>query len=153
LAGVFNPASLSFSAPTILPGEVPAVLTFQLTVTDQFGTSAPDTVTVTVLPTADTLTATATWRPGLRRQGNRLNVTATSTAPTANLVVREVVAATGGVRNLGLMGPARPPVPGTFALTDKGAQAPSSIRINSNFGGRVTLQCGPPNANGRITCN
>jgi hypothetical protein len=146
-----NTSTVSFTVPIVAPNTPAQVLTFQLAVSDQFGTGT-DTVNITVRPLTDTLTATANWRPAAKKSGFKLNVTATSTIPTANLTVREVVAGTGKRVNWGVMNNAAPP-PGTFALSVKGAAAPATVIIRSNFGGVVTLNCGAPAANGRITCN
>jgi hypothetical protein len=152
-AGVFSHPALRFTAPTILPGGASLVLTFQLTVTDQFGTSTPDAVNVTVTPSTDNIAAArAVWIPGTNKQENTLKVTAADSVRTANLTVREIVAATGKTRKVGAMGPTQPPIPGRCTLTVKGAPAPRTIIINSNFGDEMRLQCGPPNAKGRITC-
>jgi hypothetical protein len=145
-----NTATLSFTAPFVPPNSPPQTLTFQLAVSDQFGTGT-DTVNVKVLALTDTLTATATWRPAAKKSGFKLNVTATSTIPTANLTVREFNV-NGNRENWGVMNNAAPP-PGSFAMNVKGAPPPARILIRSNFGGAINLNCGAPNAAGRITCN
>ncbi|MFZ2199144.1 MAG: hypothetical protein WAV13_15510, partial [Thermodesulfovibrionales bacterium] len=149
-----NTFAPSFTAPAVLPGLPPVVLTFTLTVSDQFGSSS-SSVTVTVMAIADTVVITsAAWRD---LKGGRLDVVATTNSPAATLTVTEIVAATGAFLDLGAMDaisclPVVPP-PGTYCLGFRGVAAPSSVTVNSSFGGAATVNCTPdPGRPGSLVC-
>lgn len=74
-----------FASPNVALGDTPPVLTFQITVTDAFGTASAS-VNVTVLPTSDGFTTgLAQWKftnPGVHKVGDKgglLTVTVTDT--------------------------------------------------------------------------
>jgi len=147
-----NPTTLtpSFTAPIVNPG-TSAVLTFLLTVTDQFGTGT-STTNVTVTPTTDIVAITAaTWKllAGGKRQG-KLSVTATSSDPTASLTLVEFAE---DFTNIPLgTGTQTGNPPGTYTWSQSGLQAPSTLTVTSSKGGSATATCGFLDANGIITC-
>jgi len=149
-----NSFSPGFTAPLILPGLPPVVLSFTMTVTDQFG-SGSSSVSVTVMSLADSVViASAEWTD---IKGGRLDVVATTNAPAALLTVSETAAATGAVLDLGLMDsisclPMVAP-PGTYCLGYRGVAAPSSVTVTSSFGGGATVYCAPdPRRPGGVVC-
>jgi len=118
----------------VVIGQTPPVLTFQISVTDAFGT-ATDSVNVTVLPTSDTVTGTATWTAPTANVGNKggkLNISAASNVidPTLSMFV------------VGYGPMAVDPILGrpNYVLNVTGVDiAPISVTVRSSFGGSVTI--------------
>lgn len=137
--------------PSFIAPNVATTLTFQLTVTDQFG-SGIDTVNVTVKSPVDTLTAlTATWRAATGNgKVGKFTAAVTGSDPTAVLTLSEVSVVTGGVRVLGTMTQTNNP-PGSYTFTGAAVDAPRSITVRSNKGGVATTTCGAI-VNDRLTC-
>ena len=99
---------------------VATTLTFQLSVSDQFGTGT-DTANVTVKSPVDTLSnLTATWRASQSRgRVGIFNATVNGSDPTATLTISEVSNVTGGSKVLGTMNSTNQP-PGTFVFNSSG---------------------------------
>jgi hypothetical protein len=137
--------------PSFVAPNAATTLTFQLTVTDQFG-SGIDTVNVVVTSPVDTLTGlTATWRAA---SGNgkvgKLTVAVNGSDPTAVLTVEEVSDVTGTTRVLGTMTQTNNPV-GSYSFSGTAIDSPRSITVRSNKGGVATTTCGAA-VNGRQSC-
>lgn len=141
-------ATAFFNAPG-----APTTLSFTLTATDTFGFTS-DSVNVTVLPVTDTVQFTvATWaiQNGKRGPFGKLNVTATSSDPTAILSLSEL-ATDGSVVDWGT-GSTTQANPTTFDwVENKGAPQPVRLTITSSRGGTATVTCGAPDARGTVTC-
>jgi hypothetical protein len=128
--GTLTPTFTTVGAP------VGTVLTFQLTVTDNFGT-ASSTVKVTVVAPRDTITATAVWRApigGVHKvgvKGGQLRVTITEsiTDPTIRIFV------------IGWGEAMVSPVVGlpTYIFRADGVPAPSSVTVRSSLGAETTV--------------
>ncbi|MBI4537616.1 MAG: hypothetical protein HY712_06635 [candidate division NC10 bacterium] len=145
-----NAASLSasFTAPN-----TPQALTFALAATDDIGTGS-DTVNITVLAPTETIQfTTAIWNVQRGRRGGfgRLQVTATSSDPTAILSLSET-AVDGSVTNwgAGTKSPANPTISNWIEL--RGAAQPFSLTITATKGGSATVTCGGVDLRGRVTC-
>jgi hypothetical protein len=135
-----NPNTLtpSFTAPTVLQGAVPPVLTFQLSVADAFGSST-SLVNVTVLAATDTVTATADWKapagaplpPRVGDKGGILTVNASSSVVDSTLsmyVVGYGYMQVDTVRGLP-----------NYVLTLTGVAAPANVTVRSSRGGEATV--------------
>jgi hypothetical protein len=146
-AGNTTTATTSFTAPA------PTTLTFTLTALDNFGT-ASSTRNVTVVPAADTVQVpAATWviQRGKRGPFGKLNVTATSSDPTAILSLSQI-SVDGTVINWGT-GTTTAAAPGVFDWVEiKGATQPASLTVTSTKGGSAAVTCGAADARGRVTC-
>jgi hypothetical protein len=129
----------TFTAPEVTPvGAPPIQLTFQLSVTDAFGTST-SSVNVTVVSVTDAVTAAAVWR-GPRagggkgkgvggQKGGKLSVTATSSVVSAT--VNLDVVGFGSMTNLG---------GGNYSLIVTGvASPPDFVTVRSSLGGSATV--------------
>lgn len=81
--GTFTP---SFIAPLVPLGAPPVQVSFQVTLTDNLGTST-DSVTVTVQSSLDTVTINTVNFRNTPRGGGKLNITTTSSDPKATLSV------------------------------------------------------------------
>jgi hypothetical protein len=138
-AAGLNPTSGSLT-PNFSTAGIPAgtVLTFQLTVTDNFGTaSASVNVTVVAAPTPDTLTVTAQWRApiggvhkvGVKGGQFRVTVTESITDPTIRIFV------------IGWGEAAVSPVLGlpTYIFRSDGVPAPASVTVRSSLGAESTV--------------
>jgi len=143
-----DPSSLvtTFTAPA-----APGALTFTLTATDNFG-PASDTVNVNVLTPADIVQITvATWatQNGKRGGFGKLNVTATSSDPTAILSLTEL-GKDGSTTNWGT---GSTKGDGTYNWVEsKGAPDPSELIVTSSKGGSARTTCSAQDARGRVTC-
>ncbi|MEQ8206713.1 MAG: hypothetical protein RIA65_11095, partial [Woeseia sp.] len=94
-----NTARASFAAPAV-PGGGSDVLTFQLTVTDNSGLSASDSVTVTVLPAGSVVTISGTMSFEYVPANPAcigLNYTATEIRPIRAATVQVINASTSAV--------------------------------------------------------
>jgi hypothetical protein len=137
----FNTLSPSFTAPIVLPGLPDQVLTFQLTVTDQFGSHSAS-MTVTVKAATDTVTIIAAiWRATAK--GGTLTVNAQSTSAAAVLTADAFLAA-GTVIPLGALAPAVPPRPGKapvvgLVVNTTGTPQPATVVVRSSLGGSATV--------------
>jgi hypothetical protein len=149
----FNTLSPQFTAPSIPPGGAAQQLTFQLKVTDQFGTGT-DSVTVTVQSQTDFVSITAaTWTlttGGRAGFTGKLTVTAISNNPGAFLNIEEVLASNGTNRPLGGMAPISPP--GTFTFSATGIPKPARLTVRSAGGAFDTATCGAQDVRGRVIC-
>jgi hypothetical protein len=138
----------SFTAPS-----TPTTLTFQLTGADKFGTGN-DAVNITAVQAPDTVQfVVASWaiQRGQRGPFGKLNVTATTSDPTALLSLSQV--SVGGSVIFWGTGSNTPANPTTFDWVEiKGATQPVSLTITSTKGGTATVTCGQPNAKGVVTC-
>jgi hypothetical protein len=132
-----SPTSGSLT-PTFTTAGAPLgiVLTFKLTVTDNFGTSTAS-VKVTIVNPPDTLTATAIWRTPIGNvhkvgvKGGQLRVTITEsiTDPTIRIFV------------IGWGEAAVSPVLGlpTYIFRSDGVPAPASVTVRSSLGAESTV--------------
>jgi len=131
----------------------PTTLSFTLTATDNIG-SGSDTVNVTVLTPNDTVVITAaTWvtQNGKRGPFGKLNVTATTSDPTAVLSLTEI-GVDGSVTNYGT-GATTANAPTTFDWIElKGAPQPARLTVTSTKGGSALVTCSAQDARGRVTC-
>ncbi|MFL5247338.1 MAG: PKD domain-containing protein [Myxococcales bacterium] len=132
-----------FVAPTVAFGSVPVTLGFQLTATDQFGTSAA-TVNVSVVGATDLISGpTAVWKApavggggggglggGVRGQkGGKLTVTATSSVVSSTVTL--TVVGFGGMDNLGA---------GNYSLNATGIGfPPDTVTIRSSLGAQAVV--------------
>jgi len=134
LAG-FNTLTPTFTAPVIAPGKPSSVLTFRLTVTDQFG-SGSASVNITVVALPDVVAGTAAlWRA----KSSSIAVRSTSNSPSALLTVDMVKSSDGGVVHLGAMRPLKATKKGrSFTLVRTGAPKPASVTVRSSLGGVQT---------------
>lgn len=131
----------------------PTTLSFTLTATDNIGTGS-DTVNVTVLTPNDTVQITAaTWvtQNGKRGPFGKLNVTATTSDPTAVLSLT-AIGVDGSVTNYGT-GTTTANAPTTFDWIElKGAPQPARLTVTSTKGGSALVTCSAQDARGRVTC-
>ncbi|HSB79012.1 MAG TPA: hypothetical protein VLM91_09500 [Candidatus Methylomirabilis sp.] len=146
--GNTSTVTTTFTAPN-----TPATLTFSLTGTDNFGPGS-DAVNITVLQPTDIVQfVAATWatQNGKRGPFGKLNVTATTSDPTAILSLSQV-SVDGTITNWGT-GSNSPANPTTFDwVENKGAAQPASLTITSTKGGTATVTCSAADARGRVTC-
>jgi hypothetical protein len=125
----------SFVAPAVAFGGAQISLAFQITATDQFGSSIA-TVNVTVVGATDLLTATATWRAPVVGKGNRVGqkggkLTVTATSSVISPSVDLTVAGFGGMTNLGA---------GNYTLNATGVTLPpDTVTVRSTLGGQVIV--------------
>ncbi|HEY6808252.1 MAG TPA: hypothetical protein VI356_05190 [Myxococcales bacterium] len=124
----------SFTAPSVVSGATPPVLTFQISVTDAFGT-ATDSVNVKVLATTDTVTGNAVWTAPTAGTGNKggiLNVSAASSVTDSTMSM--FVVGYGPMSVDPVLG-----LP-NYVLKATGVDlAPISVTVRSSLGGSVTL--------------
>jgi hypothetical protein len=129
-SGSLTPTFTTVGAP------LGTVLTFKLTVTDNFGTSTAS-VNVTIVNPPDTLTATAIWRTPIGNvhkvgvKGGQLRVTITEsiTDPT----IRIFVIGWGEAMVSPILG-----LP-TYIFRADGVPAPESVTIRSSLGAETTV--------------
>jgi K319-like protein len=129
-SGSLTPTFTTVGAP------LGTVLTFQLTVTDNFGTSSAS-VKVTIVNPPDTITATAVWRApigGVHKvgvKGGQLRVTITEsiTDPT----IRIFVIGWGEAMVSPVLG-----LP-TYIFRADGVPAPDSVTVRSSLGAETTV--------------
>ncbi len=128
----------SFAAPAVALGDTPPVLTFQVTVTDAFG-SASASVNVTVLPTTDGFSAgTLLWKftnPGIHKVGDKggiLSVSVTDTVIDPDISL--FVVGWGAMSVNPILG--RP----NYVFKATGVNPPPiSVTVRSNHGGSIDL--------------
>jgi hypothetical protein len=134
-----NGAQQTFTAPTVPAGTAATTFTFSVTATSSVApnlTSSAATVNVVVNPATDTVTITnATYRINKAT----LTVTATDNTPgvTLTCTLNEINQATGKPWTA-VMGPASPPVAGTFTATFPNISAPSQVTVTSSAGGSAS---------------
>lgn len=134
-----NGAQQTFTAPTVPAGSAAKSLDFSVTATSSVApnlSSTAATVTVVVNPVADTVTITnATYRINKAI----LTVTATDNTPgvTLTCTLDEINQATGKPWTA-VMGPASPPVAGTFTTTFSNISPPTKVTVTSTAGGTTS---------------
>jgi hypothetical protein len=128
----------TFAAPAVGLNDPHPVLTFQVTVTDAFGTASAS-VNVTVLPTSDAFTAaTAVWKfvnPGVHKVGAKggiLNVTVTDAV--IDPAIELYVVGFGPMQVDPILGR-----PNYFFKATGVNSPPFSVIVHSNFGGSVEI--------------
>jgi hypothetical protein len=159
--GTVAAPTFTFTAPNTA-----GALSFTLTATDSFG-SGTGFVNVNVLAASDIVQITvATFAVQRGKVGpfGKLNVTATSSDPTATLTLIETpvesptippscplnAPVAGGTCNWGT-GTEQPL--GVYNwIESKGAPQPASLTVTSTKGGSATQSCGAPNGKGTVTC-
>jgi K319-like protein len=127
-----------FAAPAVALTDTPPVLTFQITVTDAFGTASAS-VNVTVLPTTDSFTlGTAIWKFNtfsihkVGQKGGVLNVTVTDSVIDPNISL--YVVGFGPMIEDPILGR-----PNYFFKATGVNPPPMSVIVRSNFGGSIEI--------------
>jgi hypothetical protein len=158
------PSPTNNLTPNFIAPATPQTLSFQLQAIDNITGVTPATdqalnptpgVNIIVLAPADIVQITAaTWVNATGKKGGfgKLNVTATSSDPTAILSLTEIGTDTS-VTNWGT-GVTSPPTPGVYNwVENKGAPQPASLTVTSSKGGSATTGCGAPTGTkGTVTC-
>lgn len=130
--------TVTFTAPSVPVGGIPAILTFQLTVTNTFGLSATDTIAVSVSPPpAPHLDAVAITGAVYRTSQANLNVTATSSDTTCSAILT-LTLNTGFSATMARTGPVAGGCGYSFVSRPILPQ-PSSVTVKSSLGGTATL--------------
>ena len=137
VSGAADGSVQTFTAPTVPTLTAPQ--SFVFTVIGTSGTSGltgSATVTVVVNPVVDTVTITAVT---YRRAKARLVITATDATPGVSLTATlDIINQATGQPWTGVMGPAVPPAPGSFAITFSNIGPPNLVTITSTGGGSAT---------------
>jgi hypothetical protein len=132
-----NGAQQVFAAPIVPPLSAPSTLSFAVTAkSSTSGLSATASVPVTVNPTIDSVTITnATYRTSKAA----LTVNASDSTPGIKLTCTlNINNPATGKPWTGVMGPANPPVPGTYSIIFTGLNQPTKVTITSTGGGSAT---------------
>jgi hypothetical protein len=132
-----NGAQQVFAAPIVPPLSAPSTLSFAVTArSSTSGLSATASVPVTVNPTIDSVTITnATYRTSKAA----LTVNASDSTPGIKLTCTlNINNPATGKPWTGIMGPANPPVPGTYSIIFTGLNQPTKVTITSTGGGSAT---------------
>jgi hypothetical protein len=139
---VLTPGAADGSIQTFTAPIVPTLTAAQNLVFTVTGTSAASTlggtatVTVVVNPQTDDVVITQVL---YRQQKARLVINATDFTPGAVLTVTlDIINQATGLPWTGVMGPAIPVAPGTFAITFSNIEAPNLVTVTSNLGGSAT---------------
>jgi hypothetical protein len=132
-------ATPTFTAPTMLAGQLPITLAFTLTVNDGFLSSTPQIVTVTVSSTADNVVVLSAV---YRTSKQRLTVTASSSLPSTTLFLvdpQQAAPASG----CGVTPTPAACIPltlqaGVLTAILVGVPEPTNVTVVSNLGGSAT---------------
>lgn len=146
-----NTLAPSFTAPTVAPS-TSTLLTFQLQVTDQFGTGT-SSVNVTVIPPANVVTfLTATWKAvASGTRVGKLTVSAISANPKAVTLTLSDVPVVGTPLSLGTLSAVGSP-PAIYRFAGSSIAQPFQLILNSSAGGSAAVTCGDPSVTGVVTC-
>lgn len=132
-----NGAQQTFTAPTVPPNTAPSTLSFTVTATSSTtGLSSTGNVSVTVNPSADTVTITsATYKTS--KASLTVNVTDSTPGVTLTCTLNTINPATGQPWT-GVMGPTNPPVAGSYTIIFTGLTQPTNITVTSSAGGSAS---------------
>jgi hypothetical protein len=132
-----NGAQQVFAAPIVPPLSAPSTLSFAVTAkSSASGLSATASVPVTVKPTIDLVTITAAT---YRTSKAALTVNASDSTPGIKLTCTlNINNPATGKPWTGVMGPASPPVPGTYSIIFTGLNQPTKVTVTSTGGGSAS---------------
>jgi hypothetical protein len=132
-----NGAQQVFAAPIVPPLSAPSTLLFAVTAKSLVsGLSATASVPVTVKPTIDLVTITAAT---YRTSKAALTVNASDSTPGIKLTCTlNINNPATGKPWTGVMGPASPPVPGTYSIIFTGLNQPTKVTVTSTGGGSAS---------------